>query len=66
MIDNFSILLSHALLLIAFWYLTLRDDLDVEAPPTPDPEPKGFTRTKPRPEQISGQIKRPSAHQDAP
>jgi hypothetical protein len=42
MIDNFSILLSHALLLIAFWYLTLRDDLDREDPPIPDKEPEGF------------------------
>jgi hypothetical protein len=42
MIDNFSILLSHALLLIAFWYLTLRDDLDHEDPPVADKEPDGF------------------------
>jgi hypothetical protein len=44
MIDNFSILLSHALLLIAFWYLTLRDDLDHEDPPIPDTDPVGFAK----------------------
>lgn len=42
MIDNLSILLSHGLLLLAFWLLTRRDDLDSEPPPSPDPEPQGF------------------------
>lgn len=42
MIDNFSILLSHVLIALAFWYLTQRDDLDNEAPPAPDAEPEGF------------------------
>jgi hypothetical protein len=42
MIDNFSILLSHGLLLLAFWLLTRRDDLDHEPPPEPDTEPQGF------------------------
>ena len=42
MIDNFSIVLSHGLLLLAFWLLSRRDDLDREPPPAPDPEPKGF------------------------
>jgi hypothetical protein len=42
MIDNLSILLSHSLLLLAFWLLTKRDDLDSEAPPEPDAEPQGF------------------------
>ncbi len=42
MIDNFSILLSHSLLLLAFWLLTRRDDLDSEPPPVPDAEPQGF------------------------
>lgn len=32
MIDNLSILLSHALLLIMLWRLLGRDDLDREAP----------------------------------
>ena len=47
MIDNFSILLSHALLAIAFWFLTKRDDLDVEAPPVADSEPIGFGANRP-------------------
>jgi hypothetical protein len=42
MIDNLSILLSHALLALAFWYLTLRDDVNHEDPPAPDAEPEGF------------------------
>jgi hypothetical protein len=42
MIDNLSILLSHALLALAFWYLTLRDDVNHEDPPAPDTEPEGF------------------------
>jgi hypothetical protein len=42
MIDNLSILLSHVLIAIAFWYLTKRDDLDLESPPAPDAEPEGF------------------------
>lgn len=54
MIDNLSILLSHGLLLLTFWLLSRREDLDVEAPPERDPEPQGFgivsraarTRTK--------------------
>lgn len=60
MIDNFSILLSHALLLIAFWYLTMRDDLDREDPPIPDAEPEGFGKSRPR----QGQNKRTSTSQD--
>jgi len=31
MIDSFSILLSHGLLLVAFWRLLARPDLDDEA-----------------------------------
>jgi hypothetical protein len=62
MVDNFSILLSHALLLIAFWYLTMRDDLNAEVPPTPDPDPEGFVKKGPKP----GQNKRPDARQDTP
>ena len=42
MIDNLSILLSHSLLLLAFWLLTKRDDLDREPPPEPDAQPQGF------------------------
>lgn len=33
MIDNLSILLSHALLLFMFYHVIYRDDLDEEAPP---------------------------------
>jgi hypothetical protein len=42
MIDNFSILLSHALLAFALWHLMNRSDLDLEEPPVPDTEPEGF------------------------
>lgn len=42
MIDNFSILLSHALILLMFWRLLKRDDLDQEPPPVPDETPAGF------------------------
>jgi hypothetical protein len=44
MIDNLSILLSHALLAIALWILMNRPDLDAEEPPVPDVEPQGFAR----------------------
>ncbi len=44
MIDNFSILLSHGWLLLAFWLLLQRTDLNNEPPPAPDPEPKGFSK----------------------
>ncbi|MEO9599574.1 hypothetical protein [Parasphingorhabdus sp.] len=47
MIDNFSIALTHGLLLIAAWRLLHRDDLDVEAPPEPDKKPEGFTKQTP-------------------
>ena len=46
MIDNFSILLSHALLAFAFWILVNRADLDHEEPPSPDTEPEGFMITR--------------------
>lgn len=49
MIDNLSILLSHCLILLAFWLLSRRDDLDTEAPPERDPEPQGFGVRSPRP-----------------
>lgn len=42
MIDNFSILLSHALIAIMFYFLLSRDDLDVEEPPVPDNDSDGF------------------------
>jgi hypothetical protein len=49
MVDYFSLLLSHGILLLAFWRLALRDDLDAEPhreenPQVPEaesvPEPK--------------------------
>jgi hypothetical protein len=49
MIDNFSILLSHALIALAFWFLIRRDDLDQEEPPVPDAEPEGFANAARRP-----------------
>jgi hypothetical protein len=49
MIDNFSILLSHGLLLLAFWLLSRRADLDVEAPPERDQEPQGFGMQRRKP-----------------
>ena len=42
MVDNFSILISHGLLLIAIWVLINRPDLDQEDPPEQDKEPEGF------------------------
>jgi len=32
-IDNFSLLVSHGLILLAAWRLVFRPDLDKEAPP---------------------------------
>jgi hypothetical protein len=42
MIDNFSIAVTHGLLLLAMWRLIHRDDLDVEEPPERNNEPDGF------------------------
>ena len=42
MVDNFSIALTHGLLLIAAWRLIHRPDLDQEDPPERDKEPEGF------------------------
>jgi hypothetical protein len=39
MIDNFSLGLTHGLMLLAAWRLISRIDLDREAPPTPAPPP---------------------------
>ena len=42
MIDNFSLALSHGLILLAVWRLFARPDLDTDDPPPPDaPKPKG-------------------------
>lgn len=49
MIDNLSILLSHALLALALWHLLNRPDLDIEEPPTRENEPEGFAARRPSP-----------------
>jgi hypothetical protein len=45
-IDNLSILLSHALLAYALWHLMNRPELDLEEPTLPDTEPEGFARQR--------------------
>ncbi|MES2339544.1 MAG: hypothetical protein V4537_15740 [Pseudomonadota bacterium] len=41
MIDNFSLAISHGLMLLAAWYLIRRPDLDREASPHDEPaQPK--------------------------
>lgn len=42
MVDAFSLALSHGLLAIMIWRLSMRDDLDREPPAEPDPVSKGF------------------------
>lgn len=42
MVDAIAIGVSHGLLLIAFWRLMRRDDLDAEAPPEPRHHDSGF------------------------
>ncbi len=49
MIDNLSILLSHSLLGLLFWFLLSRDDLDSEPPPPMDIEPEGFAKHRIKP-----------------
>lgn len=44
MIDMFSLALSHSLLLLAFWRLRSRDDLDEEAEPGMAHRSSGFAR----------------------
>ncbi len=49
MIDNFSLGLTHLLLLIAAWRLLSRADLDRDLPPTPRPaRPRVSFRRPPR------------------
>ena len=43
MIDNFSLGITHALMLLAAWRLLFRDDLDSE---DFDGKPKGWLRRK--------------------
>ena len=45
MIDNFALLVSHGLMLLAAWRLLSRADLDDAAAPAPAPA----TAAKPRP-----------------
>jgi len=40
MIDNFSLAISHGLILLAVWRLFFRPDLDDENAPEPEPKPK--------------------------
>jgi len=42
MIDNLSIFVSHGLLILAFWRLVHRPDVDREDPPMHDAEPSGL------------------------
>lgn len=42
MIDNFSLALSHGLLLLAAVRLLFLRELDKEPPPRPEAEPKGW------------------------
>ncbi|MEQ1725118.1 MAG: hypothetical protein ABL882_04225 [Sphingopyxis sp.] len=42
MIDGFAIVLTHGLLLVAFWLLRERNDLDDEAPPQERHRAAGF------------------------
>jgi hypothetical protein len=48
MIDNFSLLLSHGLMMLVVWRLLFRRDLDKEAPPKPEEQPKGWRKGRPR------------------
>ena len=41
MVDYFSLALSHGVLLLAFWRLTWRDDLDREPPREEEPDTPG-------------------------
>lgn len=47
MIDNFALLVSHGLVLIVFWRLLTRADLDSEAPPEQEAAPSRFGQTPP-------------------
>lgn len=49
MIDNFSLGLTHGLMLLAAWLLLRRNDLDAEPPPGEPQEPgtaKGWRRPR--------------------
>lgn len=48
MIDNFSLALTHGLMLLVAWRLVLRADLDREEPPKPDPQAQGWRKAPAR------------------
>jgi hypothetical protein len=56
MIDNFSLALSHGLLLLAAWRLLSRPDLDDDGSSAPEPPAKGGSRwsTSRKPEDAQG------------
>jgi hypothetical protein len=48
MIDAIAILTTHLLMLVAFWRLRARDDLDDEGAPDARHAPPGFLPPRPR------------------
>ena len=48
MIDNFSLAVSHGLMLLAAWRLIFRRELDAEPPPKPEPEAEGWHKGRAR------------------
>jgi hypothetical protein len=55
MVDYFSLALSHGVLLLAFWRLMLRDDLDVERQ---GEEPETGEPAEPAPAPRKGALRR--------
>lgn len=47
MIDNFSLGLTHGLLLLVAWRLIFRADVDRETAPKPDEKPGGWADQRP-------------------
>ncbi len=48
MIDNFSLVLTHGLMLYVAFRVLLTRAVDVEAPPKPEEEPRGWKKGRPR------------------
>jgi hypothetical protein len=48
MIDNFSLAISHGLMLIVVLRLLFRPDLDKETPPKPEEKLKGWAKGRSR------------------
>ncbi len=46
MIDNFSLALSHGLMLLAAWRLMFRSDLDKEESPARHSDARGFGKNR--------------------